>query len=283
MAGKKERRTDDQLRGILEAMRARKEKITVDTFIAAAGAGDRTFMTEFLAMWRREVEEREGAVLAVLPPRLTGVLNGLDLQLREVFGVELAVQADRFRIVDTELRAREAAAACVAARTIQDLTTKHASLLEEISCLSQKHQEAQQREGEHLRRIERLTEKLEQGESAAGRERDTFVAVLKRAESDVIDTREQLRGSDEALYRALQERDTLASALDERDAQLKRVNEMILELATRESVLQAEVEKLVAALNQLNRELEDARQLCCEEQAARADMARELRLCNERG
>jgi hypothetical protein len=250
MGGKQERPGDDHLRGILEAMRARGEKITVNTFIAAADGGDRTYMSAFLANWRQEVAEREGAVLTEPSPTLIGVLRGIERQICEVYAFDLARRVERHEIVEREFRARADAAAAAAARRIGDLEIERAALQEQIGSLGRQLQEERQRAGEHLLQVERLQGKLDVGESAAARERDTLHAVLTRLERDLAHSSEQLRGAEEARSVAVHERESLARQLAEREQQQQRERETLL-------------------------------QKCKEEQAARAELARRLRQCRE--
>jgi hypothetical protein len=281
MPRKNGRPTDDELRAVLEAMRARGAKTTVDAFIEAAGGGDRTFMTEFLSKWREEVASREGAAVTDLPPAMKAVVGALELGVREVLGQELARQNEHFRIVDRELRAREAESAAAAAKAIDDLKAEQIAHLGQISNLTVALEEERQRVGESLAQIELMKSEMEVARLAAAREREALVTVLDRLERDVANTRDRLSGSEEARRAAERELDSLRTQVVTQDLEVRQVRDLLSEGDAREIALHSLYESSVAAQKECEQKLESIRIERDEERAARADIARQLRLCTE--
>jgi chromosome segregation ATPase len=282
MAGRKERPSDQELRGLLEAMRARGEKITVDAFIAAAGGGDRTYLSEFLARWRKEVDAREHASLAELPPAVLGVLAGLGIQLKEVLGTILSEQAEHFQIVIETLRERHTAAASTAAKLAEDLTEARDSLRDQVSRLETSLQGEQRRADEKLLQIDRLKTRVEDLEAASRLDRETFMTLVSRGERDVADAREQSRRSEEARFKAVQEFELTATRLGEVASTLQERDEQLRRAAEGEATLRTEIGRLMERLNQAQHEMEDMRRQRDEERSERAARSRDLRLCRER-
>jgi DNA repair exonuclease SbcCD ATPase subunit len=290
------RKDERQLRAILESMRAKGVKITVDSFIATAEGGDRTFMSAFLARWREEVEERERSKLPELPVAAAAVLSALELQFREVFGHEQARLTEHYRIVDREWRAREAQAAAEAAEEIDGLRAERDRLLEQMNNLRSLLSEQQQCANEGLLEKERLESKLQSAEHAVERERNTFVAIMQRLEADVAETRDHLRVAEEARFRAVHERESLQRELSAKERELSDTRDQLKETSALETAIRTEHDLVLARLSEYEQQLEGVAQQLDdvkqhledmtrqrdEERAARADIARQLRLSTER-
>jgi hypothetical protein len=268
MEGSKKRRSVEELRALLETMRAADDKITVDTFIKEAGGGDRTFMSEFLAEWRKEVKEREENALADLPEAARGMLKLCDLQLKEILGMEEKRARDRFSIIEEELRVRAAAAAAQARKTIESLEVERADLQEQLSATETAFDEERQRGAEIRLQNERLARRVEDMEAAAVRERESMHGLLTRQDRDLLDSREQVRRESERRAAAVEECTLLKATLADRDAELQRSREALLRLEEREATLRQEYEEAVAGRQELDRVLADVRVELEEERAA---------------